>query len=264
MDIKDQLKQLGFHSNQVAIYLALLQLGEATIQEISNKSKIKRTTTYSILDSLVNKGTVTYIEKGGHRTYYAENPKKVLSFLKVKEMELRSQQTRFSEILPELLSIYNVKATKPKIRFYEGVEGIKQIFEETLLLKRGEEMLAYSSAAMIHQYLSDEWVREYLANRVKCKIYQRAIAEDSLTAQEHQKNDKCENRQTILVPKEKFPFSNEINIFGNKIAIVSYKDLMGVVIESVDVANTQKAIFELAWIGAGHLTSGKKTVRINY
>lgn len=250
MDIKTTLEQLHFNENQIVTYLALLQLGQVTIQEISRKTKIKRTTAYSILDGLVNKGMAIYTEKGGHRFYFAENPKKVLSVLKDDELALKSRQNRFNEILPELMSIYNIKATKPKIRFYEGVEGIKQIFEETLLLKHNQEMLAYSSATMIHNYLSDEWVKNYLARRVEGKIYQRAIAEDSPTGHKHQKNDKNENRQTRLIPKTKFPFSNEINIFGSKVAIISYKDLMGVIIESADVANTQKAIFELAWLGA--------------
>lgn len=66
---------------------------------------------------------------------------------------------------------------------------------------------------------------------------------------EHQKNDRKENRVTRLVPKDKFPFSNEINIFGNKVMIASFKDQIGVIIESADVARTQRAIFELAWLG---------------
>ena len=80
MDIKTSLEQLGLKDRQIEIYLALLQMGEATIQEIAAKTKIKRTTVYSVLDNLVSKGLVTFIDKDWHRAYFAENPKKVLVY----------------------------------------------------------------------------------------------------------------------------------------------------------------------------------------
>jgi len=249
MDIKSSLEQIGLRRRQIDLYLTLLQMGEATVQEIARKTKIKRTTVYSILDGLIAKGLAVFIDKGQHRFYYAENPKKVLIYFKDQKQNLENSEKKFTEILPELASLYNISATKPKIRFYEGVEGLKQVFEETLLLKSGEEILAIATAALIHEVLGDEWVKNYLARRVAGKIHQRAIVEDSPWGREHQKNDRKENRLTRLVPKEKFPFSNEINIFGNKVMIASFKDQIGVIIESADVARTQRAIFELAWLG---------------
>lgn len=55
---------------------------------------------------------------------------------------------------------------------------------------------------------------------------------------------------TRLVDKERFPFTNEINIFRNKMIIMSYADLLGVMVESEVIAKTQKSIFELSWLGA--------------
>lgn len=250
MDIKTSLEQIGLRKRQINIYLALLQMGEATVKEIANKTKIKRTTVYSILDGLIAKGLAIFIDKGQHRFYYAENPKKVLIYFKDQKQNLENSEKKFSEILPELASLYNIKGTKPKIRFYEGVEGLKQVFEETLMLKSDEEILAIATATLIHEALGDEWVKYYLSERTGKKIHQRAIVEDSAWGREHQKNDRKENRITRLVPKEKFPFANEINIFGNKVMIASFKDQIGVIIESADVARTQRAIFELAWLGA--------------
>jgi hypothetical protein len=54
------------------------------------------------------------------------------------------------------------------------------------------------------------------------------------------------------VPAGQFPFTNEIDIYGNKVAILSYTgELLAVIIESESVARTQRMIFELAWLGAG-------------
>ena len=168
-------------------------------------------------------------------------------------LKIKERQKAIAEVLPELGSLYNANAAKPAIRFYEGLEALKQVFNETLELKKGEEILVYSSAESIHTYLGDVYVKNYLAQRKQKGIIQRAIAEDSLSAQEHLKHDKEELRQTRLVSKEFFPFSNEINIFRNKMLIISYKDFFGVVIESAEIAKTQKAIFELAWIGSKNI-----------
>ena len=39
MDIEGSLAQIGLSKNQIKVYLALLQLGQGTIQEITLKSK---------------------------------------------------------------------------------------------------------------------------------------------------------------------------------------------------------------------------------
>lgn len=252
MDITANLSKLGLNEKQSALYFSLLQLGTAQIQEIAKKSGLKRTTAYSILDNLIQRGFITMSQKGAHREYTAENPKKLPHVLDEEIYKMKEQQKNLYDIIPELSSFYNKHQTKPKITFYEGLDGLKQVFAETLELADGEEILAYSSAKSIHTFFGDKYVEHYLESRIDRGITQRAIAEDSLEAREHQKNDRAELRLTRLVDKNKFPFSNEINIFRNKICILSYKDLLGVIIESSEIAKTQKAIFELAWIGAGH------------
>ncbi|OGD57204.1 hypothetical protein A2V71_02205 [Candidatus Berkelbacteria bacterium RBG_13_40_8] len=254
MDIKTSLEQIGLNKKQVEIYITLLQMGEGQVQEISNKTKIKRTTVYSVLDNLVKKNLVVFVDKGWHRIYYAENPRKVLLAFKEEQHDIQQKEKKYREVLPELASIYNIKAEKPKIRFYEGVEGIKQIYEETLLLAKGAEMLAYGSAVMIDKYFGKEWLNDYWKRRIKRKISVRAILEDSEVGKEYLRTDKENLRQTRLVSKDKFPFTNLINVFGNKVYIISFKNMMGVIIESADVAGTQRAIFELAWLGAEKIT----------
>jgi len=87
---------------------------------------------------------------------------------------------------------------------------------------------------------------------MKKKIRVRMIAEDSHLARRHLKKDQQELRRSKLISKKDFPFgfNNEINIFGNKIALISYKQIMGIIIESKDLADTQRTIFELAWENA--------------
>ena len=52
------------------------------------------------------------------------------------------------------------------------------------------------------------------------------------------------------MPAKDFAFSPEINIYDNKVMIASWKDKLGVTIESKEIADAMKKIFELAWAEA--------------
>lgn len=241
-NLTNLLTELGLDHKSVQVYLATLELGGKPASTISKKAGVERVNTYYILDQLVHKGLVYSATENKTTVFVASSPRKLEALAQARLREIQ-------KVLPELLSIENSSTTKPKVRFYEGIEGIKQLFEETLELPKGAEMLAYSSAQAIHGYLK-EYVPFYLERRIKGKISQRAIAEASEEARSHQSNDVSELRETILVDVARFPFKNEVNIFGDKVMIVSYGDLMGVIIESRDIAQTQRSIFELAWLGA--------------
>lgn len=62
-----------------------------------------------------------------------------------------------------------------------------------------------------------------------------------------------------LVSKEQYDFSADVEIYGDKVATISFKEkIFGVVIESTQISQMQKAAFELMWKGAEKLTQATK------
>lgn len=236
------LEEIGIEDKPAKVYLATLELGGGPASVISKRAGVERVNTYYILDQLAKDGLIYSAEKEKKTIFVAIGPKKL-------EVLAQARLERIRQALPELVAIENSGPTKPKIRYFEGIEGIKQMFEETLDLPSGAETLAYSSFQTDNKYI-EEYIKGYIPRRVKRRISQRCIIEYSEESKELIKRDNEELRQSIMVDKEKFPFSNQINIFGNKMFIASYRDMMGVIIESAEVARTQTAIFELAWAGA--------------
>ena len=55
MEIQDVLKSIGLDDKEARVYMALLELGTATVHPIANKAEIKRPTTYLILEQLLKK-----------------------------------------------------------------------------------------------------------------------------------------------------------------------------------------------------------------
>ncbi|MEI7425995.1 MAG: helix-turn-helix domain-containing protein [Candidatus Moraniibacteriota bacterium] len=123
--LRDELEKIGLDKKESQIYLALLELGSANIGQIAKKSAVKRTTVYDILDSLKKKGLLGQTKQKNHTLFFAENPEKL-------ERQIEEKKKIIQKVMPELLSIANRLEKKPKIKFFEGIAGIREVYEDTL------------------------------------------------------------------------------------------------------------------------------------
>ncbi len=225
---------------EAATYLAILELGETTIQRISQKAQIKRTTLYDVIESLKKKGLISITKRGKKNFYYAENPKKI-------EYDLENKKEEYLNILPEILSITNLLDKKPKIRFFEGINGIKAVYKDTLNYPNSETLAWLSYDAVNHFDIEYLW-NDYVKKRVEKKIWQRAIAPNNKYLKNVKSFDQKHLRQTKLIDGQKFPIEVEINLYGkNNIGIMAFQEKIGLIIESQKIYNTLKTIFELNW-----------------
>lgn len=239
METKQALLEFGLSGKKADVYLAALELGSASVIEISKKAGIKRTTCYDILQDLGSEGLISETSKGKRRLFAGEDPIKI-------QKRLRSRERLFSEILPQLQSINNARGMKPKIRFYEGKDGLREVYKDTL--ERGSEILAFASYDIVG-VLGKEWADEYLRNRLKKGIYAKAIIPGSdMIKRDFVSRDQDQRRSTKTIDPDRYPFSIEINIYGHqKIALMSAKEEIAVIIEGTEIHNTMKLVFQLLW-----------------
>ncbi|HBI51025.1 MAG TPA: hypothetical protein DDY21_04230 [Candidatus Moranbacteria bacterium] len=239
MEIKQVLEQLGLEGKKADVYLAALELGSSSVIEISKKAGIKRTTCYDILLDLIGEGLISQTQKGKKRLFVGEDPEKI-------QRNLKNKERLFAEILPQLQSIHNVRGAKPKIRFYEGKEGLKEVYEDTLKYKT--EILGFASDDIM-KVLGMDWAMEYLAKRKKNGIWAKGIVPGTEMLKENFISKDLEQlRITKVIDHKKYPFSIEINIYGHqKVALMSAKEEIGLIIEGEEIHKTMKLIFQLIW-----------------
>jgi len=234
MDKKEILQTLqifGLNEKEAKTYFVSLELGLAKVNEISKKSGVIRETTYSIIDSLLRKGLLSYVIKSGIKYFEAADPKKLKSILQEKEKLI-------DKILPNLEILNKMKTIKPKIGLYEGKEGIKTIMEDILQTKEKEILIIASNKNL------SEILRFYFPNFVKKRI-KLGIRIKLLT------DKKVLTKQLIkykYLPKE-FKFKTANYIYANKIVIISLsqKEPIGILIEDKEIADAQKNFFNLLW-----------------
>lgn len=250
-ELKEFLQKLNFSEKEAKIYLALLDLGKATASQIARRAGINRSTAYVVLDILANKGLVNILGKEPKQEYIAESPKKILENIK-EQIQKDQQSLREAEkFLPELESLHNLD-NRPKVKFYEGEKGLIEVYETTLTAK--EDIRGFGGVEDMRKTLP-QYFKTYMGRRAAKNIKIRAIFADTPKARELVEGDKAQKRDSALVPADKYYSSPEFNFFDNKVMIVSYREQLGIIIESNEIADGLKKMFDLAWAEGKRLTN---------
>lgn len=236
-NLEELLQSLGLNEKESKIYLTLLGLDESLPSSIARKSGLKRPTTYVILQQLQKKGLVSHVKRHGSLYFRSVHPK----------LLLEEQKTRLEKLelaIPELTSLHERFEITPQMSVFEGKEGLIQIMEDTLTTKT--EVLCWANPDIVMSLLAD-YYPTYVKKKVERNIWLRGIFCQDDVGVTFQNKGKEELREVYLVPKEKFPFKNEINIYDDKVAIISHQDEIGIIIQNQNITDTQRAIFNLAF-----------------
>lgn len=245
------LETIGLTTNEVNLYELLLRLGEVPAHRLIGESKLKRATAYKSLYSLEKKGLVTKRDIGKTLHFRPEPPTKLLELAEAQYRTLERAKHDVRSLIPQLTSSYILAVEKPVVTTFEGVEGLKQIYEDTLREK--QPIYAVLQTEEVEGELFAWLTKTYVKRRAKLGITASVIVASGEFSKQYAENNEKELRETITVSAELFPFQHEVDIYGNKVAFIHFKKgepLVGIIINHPKVAQTMKAWFDLAWEGA--------------
>jgi sugar-specific transcriptional regulator TrmB len=242
------LTNIGLTDKEAKVYISLIETGTNIVSKIAEKARTNRVTTYDILEKLISKGFVSSFTKQRIKYFSATDPEIITSNFEQKTKALKDSVHEFKRLKGE--------TSHPRIQYFEGLDGIKAIYGDTLNSKT--EILNFSNSEEIRKYWPT-YDKDYVSKRAKKKIFLKGI----ITADEAGKKVKSEDplyfREMRLIQKDKYNFTNEINIYDDKVAIISFADeLIGMIIESKEIANTQRTIFQMVWEFASEENQGKR------
>lgn len=243
-DLLHILQSIGLSDKHAQLYLAGLQIGTAPASDYAKTTGMNRITSYNLLEELVKMGHFTMVKKMRAKWYAPVAPEYIT-------LEAKKHVDALEKALPELKSLSGAKFRKPHVRYFDGWDGVRHVYDDTLSTKT--ELLNFANSQVVREHWP-QYDDEYVAERVKRGIHLRGIAPDDEAGRKVHGQDKQRLREIRLVPAKDFDFTNEINIYDNKVAICSFaegKEMFGVIIESREVAETQRQIFEMAWRYAG-------------
>ena len=241
------LQQLGFTEKEDAVYMALLEFGQAAVSEIAKRAGVNRATCYVVLNSLLRKGFVTEAAKRGRKYFVAAPPDYLAQYAEAQSKKWRERAESARHMVVELSKRYKGSGSRPVVKYYEGVEGIKQIYEDSLTAR--DMIRSYSDVSELKD-LMQEYAERYFRRRTKKRIYIRTIMKLSDYAIQLKRSGHRYLREGYLVPADKFDFTLEKYIYNDKVSFISFRDRFGVIIGSKDIAQSEKYLYELAWQAA--------------
>jgi|SRR3989339_703127 len=237
MKLEQTLKDYGLKDKQIKVYLACLQLGTGPVVKIAQKAGMPRSTVYEILDTLRGLNLVATFLKKKIKYFSAEEPDHLIHYAETRVNLLK-------DVLPQLNAMAGEFRKRPTVRFYQGKDEMKIVLEE--MLAEADSVLCFGAPEDLFRELGDYFYR-LVERRIKKKIPVRLLALDSARARERQTKGPKELRAVKILPPN-YEFHGNIWIWKNKIAMFSFVgDLVAVVIESKELADMQKAMFENLW-----------------
>jgi sugar-specific transcriptional regulator TrmB len=251
----ETLLKFGLSYKEAKLYVALLEIGSSVVSDIAKKTDMNRSTTYVLLESLVQRGLISISEKNSIKVYTPSPPDRLVQYLQEHVKKYTELIGVAQSLLPELRSMYTGTGPKPRVQYYEGGEGIKTAYEDTLTST--EPIRAFASINNMHEALPD-YFPDYYLRRASKGINIRAIFPDTPEARERIKSNAQENRESMLVPTDRYAFSPEINIYDNKVSFFSWIERFALVVESRELADALKKAFDLSWLGAQHVKTESK------
>ena len=234
------LKDLGLSENEAKVYLATLSLGQSTILKIARASEIKRTTVYSVIKSLLTQGLMRIEVRGFKKKFVAESPEKLESIVDARREKLK-------HTLPEFLALYNVKGGESFIKYYEGLEAVKSLYENLLRDIRPHENYMVVTDQKRWLALDPEYFLRFTERRAKLPIDIRLLMQDSGTARDHKEKEKNFNEHIKLLPKGTSLTTNLVVTPRRVIIHQLVPPILAIVIENQSVIQMQQELFEIIW-----------------
>jgi len=249
LGLQKMLKDFGLEEKEVCVYLALLELGTSHASHIAKKAKVNRSNCYAVLESLINQGLVNKSGKEKKFKFTATPPERLHLLIKEEQEKIENLEEKLKMLLPELKSIHDTTENLPKVRFIEGIKGIKSVYEDTLssLPRGGEYWHLNPDIGSFMNLFGQDWLVETIKERVQKGIKSKAIIERTPWVEKQKKRDKKDNRQTVLLPPNiKMP--SRLHIYNNKVAIFSLeKEPTGVIIEDKNIADLMRVLYQALW-----------------
>lgn len=249
------LKGLGLNSNEGQIYLHLLKAGARSVQQISRSIGIPRSTIYQRIENLKQQELV--IEERGEKGQIirAVHPHKLKEITENRLQEAVKVKANIEKVVPELAAMFQPIATPSKVMHFEGVKGIQRLIMNYEMEAENKHICGYATDVMPQVLTHDFVLKKYHKKFLEKGYHDKFVISDAKENQDYFKSYKKlevykRGRIEVRVIDHKiFNPKVSVSIFDDKYAISLMKEgkPFGVIIQSEEVAQHQRELFNIVW-----------------
>lgn len=240
------LSSVGLSFSETKVLLALLQNDKGVrASDLARGTRLNRTTLYGVAKSLIAKGLVSAVEERGVLRYRSLQPEFLVDYIERAKKRLESGAEEVKKALPLIQERRTHEAhSYPAVRFFEGKDGIKQVYEDTVKANKSKTLYGFLGADAGLKFMGYDWIHAYIASRKKYGVKAYTVATDTPALRGFKSRDADDLRSTKLLPPG-YEFELELVVYDDKVLIASFKPdrPLAVLIEDTEIAKLMKAVF---------------------
>lgn len=241
------LSALGLTKGELKIYEALLELGETTRTKLAKQSGVSPSKIYDVANKLINKGIISVVKKNGVQHFKAANPERLKDFLAIKQAELDQENKLIDQLLPSLLSKYNIHQEQVDVEVFYGWDGMKTAFNDLIKsLNKGDFNYVYGAGQGLDSSQADIFFSQYYLRKKKKGFGTKIIFNENLRNNPRRiKLFKEAPNQMRFLDQTTFA---EINTYKDTVLfILLLKQPLVIRVKSIEAANSCKEFFNTLW-----------------
>jgi hypothetical protein len=197
-------------------------------------------TAYVILGELIKKGLVMRVPREKKQHFIAKPPEE---FFAMAEERLRLAR----KALPELITMAESQTVKVRTLFYEGLTGVKDSLYYRKDDMKGKDVVGFYATAEDASPELMEIFEPYPSNLKKAGIGMKVITPEHASTKGFIDKNNPNYTETKVVPLSLYSGKVSIEAGDTFVRVILFKQLQSVVIESKELADSVRQIFNIVW-----------------
>lgn len=238
------IRKAGLTESQAKGYLALVEHGSLTPNELADKTGENRTNAYAIADKLVALGLADKSD-GKPARYTAKHPSALEALAEKRRKVVTQNEQEVKKGLSTLIDLFYASTEMPGAVTYQGIDGIKSVYDDTLATKK--DIYLVRTVADIPS-LGEQYLDTYRKKRAELGIHTHALSPDTKIGRQHAtsgEDSKMLFHRTILY-EDSYSAPVEIDVYGDKVAFIAFGETqMATIVTSPPIAEAMRQLLQL-------------------
>ncbi len=249
----DPLMALSMKPAAQAVLSTLTKVGRSNAADLAAYLNKPKSTIYDGLDELMKLGLVNEESDNTSRVFVLAEQEQMLNLKKARMSQIEGAFSEIFSMIEQGEKQAKVVA-RPRVRFYSGVEGIRQAFRDTQWNARDKETFLMWPMQEMLDTLGEEFLKQHAQGRFTHNVMLYCIQKESdrsIQNQEEHKwlHQKNEHQLTSLrfAPKDT-KWNMSFWIYGDQVLFAGGgKELFAFIIRSRDFTELIKILWRQMW-----------------
>jgi sugar-specific transcriptional regulator TrmB len=242
--IKEILSQLNIPAPAQAVYIDLLQNGQATARQIASRVGVPRSSLYDHVRPLLTARLVVEKDTGGKAVFAVHDVNDLERLLSEKIDEVSLMRQRFNKEKVELFAGFT--PTDARIKFFEGTDGVTSLLKE-MLWDAEDEILSFWPYHEMFKVLSADDLELFNRRRIKQNIALKVIWSGSNIPKKHFWSGADYKVERRIAPRN-YTAPMGYSVYGDKVSFISSaKEQYGFIVHSLEFSALMRMQFSALW-----------------